>query len=504
MTGREWNVVKGEERKVAVPPFFVSSSSARHAILRSMEQIKTDICVIGAGSGGLSVASGAAQMGARVVLIERGEMGGDCLNYGCVPSKALLAAAEAAQAQRDSDRFGIRSVEPDIDFAAVQAHIKDVIAQIAPHDSQERFEGLGVDVIRAHAEFTGPKTVQAGDYEITAKRFVIATGSSPAVPPIDGLADVPYLTNETIFDVAEKPDHLIIIGGGPIGCEMAQAHRRLGCQVTLLEMFTIMPNDDPDLVDVVRQRLIAEGVEIREAASVEKVEGDGASIRVTTSDGVISGSHVLVAAGRKPNIDGLGLDAAGVETDRAGIVVDGRLRTSNKKIFALGDVSGGYQFTHQAGYHAGITIQNLLFRLPTKTNDASIPWVTYTEPELAQVGLTAAQLMEQDPKGTVLTSSFEGNDRARAGRVNKGLIKVMVDRKGKIKGASIVGPHAGELLQPWILAISQNLSIRAMTGFRAPYPTLGDINKAVAGSYYTPTLYSSRTRKLVRLLLKLP
>jgi pyruvate/2-oxoglutarate dehydrogenase complex dihydrolipoamide dehydrogenase (E3) component len=469
-----------------------------------MEQIKTDICVIGAGSGGLSVAAGAAQMGARVVLIERGEMGGDCLNYGCVPSKALLAAAEAAQAQRDSDGFGVRSVEPDIDFPAVQAHIRDVIAQIAPHDSQERFEGLGVDVIRASAEFTSPKTVRAGDRDITAKRFVIATGSSPAIPPIDGLADVAYLTNETIFNVAEKPAHLMIIGGGPIGCEMAQAHRRLGCKVTLLEMFTIMPKDDPDLVDVVRQKLVGEGINLIEGAGVEKVSREGADILVHTPDGVITGSHVLVAVGRKPNLDGLGLDAAQVKTNRAGVVVDGRLRTSNKKIFALGDVAGGFQFTHQAGYHAGIAIQNLLFRLPTKTNDTSIPWVTYTEPELAQVGLTAAQLMEGDPKGTVLTSSFEGNDRARAGRINHGLVKVMVDRKGKIRGASIVGPHAGELLQPWILAISQNLPIRAMTGFRAPYPTLGEINKTAAGSYYTPTLYSSRTQKLVRLLMKLP
>jgi len=484
--------------------FFLSSSGDAHAILQTMDKIKADICVIGAGSGGLSVAAGAAQMGANVVLIERGEMGGDCLNYGCVPSKALLAAAEVAQAARDSGKFGVAAREPEIDFAAVQAHIKDVIGQIAPHDSQERFEGLGVTVLRAAAAFTGPRTVQAGDQEITAKRYVVATGSSPAIPPIEGLAEVPYLTNETIFDVPEKPDHLIIVGGGPIGCEMAQAHRRLGCKVTVLEMFTIMPKDDPDLVDVVRQRLVAEGVDLREGMAVEKVSTEDGSLRVSTFEDDVVGSHILVAAGRKPNIDGLGLETAGVHTSRAGITVDARLRSSNKKIFAIGDVAGGYQFTHQAGYQAGVVIQNLLFRLPTKSSDASIPWVTYTEPELAQVGLSAVELMAQDPKGTVLTSSFEDNDRARASRQNTGLIKVMVDRKGKIKGASIVGPHAGELLQPWILAISQGLSIRAMTGFRAPYPTLGEINKTVAGSYYTPTLYSSRTRKLVRMLLKLP
>ena len=485
-------------------PFFVSSLWANRAILLSMNKIKTDICVIGAGSGGLSVAAGAAQMGAKVVLIERGEMGGDCLNYGCVPSKALLAAAGAAQAVRDNGKYGIAPHKPEIDFAAVQVHVKDVIAQIAPHDSQERFEELGVDVLRAHAEFTGPRTVQAGDIEITAKRFVVATGSSPAIPPIDGLADVPYMTNETIFDMPEQPEHLIIIGGGPIGCEMAQSHRRLGCRVTVLEMFSIMPKDDPELVDFVRQRMVAEGVDIREGASVEAVRNDQGRISVTTSDGVVEGSHLLVAVGRRPNIEGLGLEAAGIETDRAGVKVSARLRTSNKRVYAIGDVVGGFQFTHQAGYQAGIVIQNLLFRLPAKTNDSSIPWVSYTAPELAHVGLSAEQLMAQDPKGTVLRSSFEDNDRARATRENDGIIKVMVDRKGKIKGASIVGPHAGELLQPWILAISQKLAIRAMTGFRAPYPTLGEINKAVAGSYYTPSLYSSRTQKLVRMLMKLP
>jgi len=472
--------------------------------LNLMEAIKTDICVIGAGSGGLSVAAGASQMGADVVLIEQGEMGGDCLNYGCVPSKALLAAAESVQAARDAGRFGVHMAEPVIDFGQVHQHVRDVIDGIAPHDSQERFEGLGVNVIRASASFTEPKTVAAGDYEITAKRFVVATGSSAAVPPIPGLAEVPFLTNETIFSVHEKPEHLIIIGGGPIGCEMAQAHRRLGCKVTLLELFTMMPKDDPELVDVVRQRLIAEGIDVREGIGVEAVEGQGTALRVVTSDGAIDGSHVLVAAGRKPNTESLGLAAAGVETERGAIQVDARLRTNKKHIFAIGDVTGGYQFTHQAGYHAGVVVRNILFRVPAKVDDSSIPWVSYTEPELAHVGLSEEQLMQQDAKGTVLRSDFAGNDRARAAGQGEGLLKVMVDRKGKIRGASMVGPHAGEVIQPWILAISQGLHIRAMTGYRAPYPTLGEINKAAASSFYTPTLYSSRTQRLVRWLMKLP
>lgn len=443
-------------------------------------------------------------MGADVVLIEKGEMGGDCLNYGCVPSKALLSAAKAAQHGREAGKFGVTFSEPQIDFAKVNAHVHDVIAGIAPHDSQERFEGLGATVLRAPAVFTGRDRLGAGDDTVVAKRFVIATGSKPAVPPIDGLDTVPYLTNETIFTLTQAPEHLIVIGGGPIGCEMAQAHRRLGSRVTVLEMFTIMPKDDPDLVAVVRDRLVADGVELREGAKVESVEAGEGGVRVKVDGGSLDGSHILVATGRAPSVDGLGLEAAGVTYSPRGIDVDARLRTSNKRIFALGDVTGGFQFTHQAGYHAGIAIQNLLFRLPAKVDDSSIPWVTYTDPELAHVGMTAAQLMESDPKGTVLESEFSGNDRAKAVRETDGRIKVMVDSKGRVRGASIVGANAGELLQPWLLAITQKLKIRAMTGFRAPYPTLGEINKAAAGSYFTPKLYSDFTRRVVRALMKLP
>lgn len=469
-----------------------------------MSEIRADVCIVGAGSAGLSVAAGASQMGADVVLIEKGEMGGDCLNYGCVPSKALLAAAKAAQYGREAGKFGVTFAEPQIDFAKVNAHVHEVIAGIAPHDSQERFEGLGATVLRAPAVFTGRDRLSAGDDTVVAKRFVIATGSKPAVPPIDGLDTVPYLTNETVFTLTAAPEHLIVVGGGPIGCEMAQAHRRLGSRVTVLEMFSIMPKDDPDLVAVVRDRLIADGVDLREGAKVERVEAREAGVRVAVDGATVEGSHILVATGRAPSVDGLGLEAAGVTYSPRGIDVDARLRTSNKRIFALGDVTGGFQFTHQAGYHAGIAIQNLLFRLPAKVDDSSIPWVTYTEPELAQVGMTAAQLMEADSKGTVLESEFLGNDRAKAVRETDGRIKVMVDRKGRIRGASIVGANAGELLQPWLLAITQKLKIRAMTGFRAPYPTFGEINKVAAGSYFTPKLYSDFTRRVVRTLMKLP
>lgn len=469
-----------------------------------MQKLNTDICVIGAGSAGLSVAAGASQMGARVVLIEKGEMGGDCLNTGCVPSKALLTAGKAAQHGRDAGRFGVDFEEPVIDFEAVHDHVHDVIAQIAPHDSVERFEGLGVTVIQEAARFIGADALMAGDTQVKAKRFVIATGSRASVPPIPGIKDTPYLTNETIFTLTQRPAHLIIIGGGPIGCEMAQAHRRLGCRVTLLERDVIMPKDDPELVEIIRRRLIKEGIDLRENASVEQISGADSAVDVTVDGETVSGSHLLVAAGRQASVDGLGLEEARVDYDAKGIKVDARLRTSNKKIFAIGDVAGGYQFTHQAGYHAGIVVQNILFRLPAKSDDSTLPWVTYTDPELAHVGLNAEQLQEQDPKGTVVSVPYEGNDRAKAERETEGMVKVMIGGDGRIKGASIVGKDAGNLIQPWVLAMSQKMKIRAMTGFRAPYPTLGELNKGAASEYFKPRLFSETTRRIVRFLLRLP
>jgi pyruvate/2-oxoglutarate dehydrogenase complex dihydrolipoamide dehydrogenase (E3) component len=331
------------------------------------EDIQADICVIGGGSGGLAVAAGAAQLGAATVLVEAGKMGGDCLNYGCVPSKSMIAAAHAADAMRRADRFGIAAVEPTVDFEGVHDHIHGVIAAIAPVDSVDRFEGLGVRVIQARAAFAGPREVTAGDHVIRARRFVIATGSTAATPPIRGLDAVPYLTNETIFDNRSRPDHLIVIGGGPIGAELAQAHRRLGARVTVLEAFTILGKDDPELTEIVKRQLRAEGIDMREGAAIAGVSGTAGAIVVTLDGGEeITGSHLLVAAGRRPNVDGLGLEAAGIAYSDKGIEVDRRLRTSNRKVFAIGDVAGGPQFTHAAGYHAGIVVRNALFRLPAK------------------------------------------------------------------------------------------------------------------------------------------
>ena len=466
-----------------------------------------DICVIGAGSGGLSVAAGASQMGARVVLIERAEMGGDCLNTGCVPSKALLAAGHAAESARTAARFGVDPGVPAIDGRRVHDHVHGVIGAIAPMDSVERFEGLGVTVIREAARFTGPSTVDAGGRKISARRFVVATGSTAFVPPIPGLADVPYLTNETIFDCQEVPDHLIVVGGGPIGMEMAQAHRHLGAQVTVLEMFRIMPKDDPELVGVVRNRFAAEGIDIREGVKVVGASKNGDGIAVTVAENgqqsQVVGSHVLVAAGRRPTVDGLDLEKAGIAYSPKGIEVDARLRTTNRNVFAIGDVAGGYQFTHVAGYHAGIVIKNALFRIPAKQDMRAIPWVTYTSPEVVQVGLTEEEARKTEPEIRVLRWSFHENDRAQAERRTDGLIKAVTTPRGRILGAGIAGPAAGELIQTWVLAMSQKIKVGALATMVVPYPTLGEVSKRAAGTFYAPSLFSERTRKIVRFLNKL-
>lgn len=454
--------------------------------------IKTDLLVIGGGSGGLSVAAGAAQMGADVTLLEGHLMGGDCLNYGCVPSKALLASGKAAHAMQVGAKFGVSPVAPTVNYAAAKDHVADVIATIAPLDSVERFEGLGVRVISEYGRFLSPTEVQAGDTVITARRIVIATGSSPFVPPVPGLENVPYVTNETLFDLREKPDHLLVVGGGPIGMEMAQAHVRLGCKVTVIEGMKALGKDDPEVATVVLDNLRAEGIEIAEDAMASEIRGTAGAIEVETKDGrIFKGSHLLMAVGRKPNLERLNLEAAGIEATRAGIKVDDQMRTTQKKIYAIGDVAGGLQFTHVAGYHAGLIIRSALFGLPAKQRVDHIPWATYTDPELSQVGLTEAQAVEKyGGKLEVVRFSYSHNDRAIAERKTKGLIKVMVV-KGRPVGVSIAGHQAGELINTWSLVIANNLKMSAVAAMVAPYPTIGEINKRAAGAYFSPRLFDS-------------
>jgi pyruvate/2-oxoglutarate dehydrogenase complex dihydrolipoamide dehydrogenase (E3) component len=393
-------------------------------------------------------------------------------------------------------RFGVAAT-PEVDFAAAHRHVHQVIAAIAPHDSVERFEGLGVTVIRAAGRFLDPATIEAGGERIRFRRAVIATGTRPALPPIPGLADVPHLTNASLFDLTALPQHLAIIGGGAIGIEMAQAFRRLGSAVTLLERETILPRDEPEAVAVVHAALAAEGVEIIEHAAIASVARDGAGITLALPDRTISASHLLVAAGRSPRIEDLNLAAAGIEAKTRGIDVHASLRTTNPKVFAAGDVAGGPQFTHVASQHAGIVIRQALFGLPARADYRALPWVTYCDPELAQVGLTEAAARAAGHAVTVLTQPLAGNDRAQAERATEGLIKLVVGRRGRVLGASIVGRHAGELIGLWALAIDQRIPVGKVASLVLPYPTLGEISKRAAGGWYTPRLFSARTRAIV-------
>ncbi|MBB4002776.1 dihydrolipoyl dehydrogenase family protein [Aurantimonas endophytica] len=469
------------------------------------EILTPDICVIGAGSGGLTTAAASAAFGVPVVLIERGRMGGDCLNYGCVPSKALLAAANHAATIREAPRFGVSAGEPQIDFAAVQRHVADVIATIAPNDSVERFESLGVTVLKASAEFVDARTVSAGGRLVRPRRFVIAAGSSPLVPPIEGLSATPHLTNETIFGLTTCPDHLVIIGGGPIGVEMAQAHRRLGAAVTVIDGETALGREDADLAAVVLDRLRAEGVSIEERTKVVRVEGEAGRIQIQVerrdgSTATIEGSHLLVAVGRAPNVAGLNLEAAGIDYDRRGIKVGRDLRTSNRRAYAIGDIAGGPQFTHLANLHAGLVVRAILFRLPIRAPRDTLPRVTYTDPPLGQVGLTAVEADAQGITTELLTWPYGENDRAQTERRTEGLIKLVVGRRGRLVGAGVVGHAADEITNLLSLAIGKGLSAGDLRDYVSPYPTLSEIGKRAATSYYVPYTRRPFVRRAVALL----
>ena len=461
-----------------------------------------DLAIIGAGSGGLSVAAAAAQFGQNVILFEKGKMGGDCLNYGCVPSKALIAAAKQAHVFRTSAPYGISATVPKVDFKKVHAHIRKVIAAIEPNDSAARFEKLGVKVVLSAAKFRDAKTLEAGDGIFSAKRIVIATGSRPAVPPIPGLETVPYFTNETIFENIVLPKHLIIIGGGAIGLELAQAHRRLGSGVTVIEAFEPLAKDDPELTAIVLESLQRDGVKILSHTTIKKISKAKSGIVIETAGhGKITGSHLLVATGRTANVEGLNLEAAGVVYTAKGVTVDKGLRSSQKHIYAIGDVAGGLQFTHVANYHAGLVIRNALFRLPVTNRSDIIPHVTFTDPELAQVGLTEAEAVKEFGASIkVVRWPFHDNDRAQAEGKTAGVIKAIIGKRGRILGVGIVGANAGELIQPWILAKTEGLKIRAIAGMVAPYPTLGEINRRVAVNYFSGLASSPWVRRVIRLL----
>ncbi len=492
-----------------------------------MKEYKPDLCIIGAGSAGLSLAAGAAQLGVSVVLFEAGEMGGDCLNYGCVPSKALIAAANLVHRARNGASMGLDTTGVSVDWARVKAHVKGAIAAIAPNDSQERFEGFGVTVIRERARFADARTIISASTRVRARRMVIATGSRAAMPPIPGLAQIKTHTNETIFDLEELPRHLIVLGGGAIGVELGQAFRRLGAQVTIVEAATALANADREAANVVLARLRIEGVEVLEGwrALGASEHGDGIALdflgppasppaTLASAGGdaggprkALTGSHLLVATGRAPNFEGLNLDAAGVAFDRHSIATSPTLRSSsNPNVWVLGDAAGGGGgFTHTAGWHASVFVRNVLFKAHTRAGALAMPAVTFSDPELAQIGLTEAQARER--YGALVKTTrwdFHDNDRAQAQRDTIGFCKLMLGKGGAILGATIVGVDAGELIAPIALAMASKLGVRALTAPVLPYPTRGEIIKRAAGAYYTPTLFSPGTRALVGMLKRIP
>ncbi len=473
------------------------------------ERAAADICVVGAGAAGLSVAAGAAQLGARVVLFEAGRMGGECLNTGCVPSKALLAAAQAAQAVRAAPAFGIRVEAPAVDWAAVRAHVDGAIAAIAPHDSEERLTGLGVRVVRARARFVGRREVEGGGVRVRARFLVVATGAAPALPPLAGLESVPFLTNENVFALDQRPARLLVLGGGPVGCELAQAFRRLGTEVALLSDSRLLPRDDAEAAAVVAGRLRAEGVEVHEGVAAAAVAAAPGGVGVTLADGRRpDGSHLLLATGRRVEVEGLGLEAAGIAAAPKGIPVDRRLRTANRRVFAVGDAAavagvGALRFTHVAAHHAAVVLRQALFRLPARVEARAVPWVTYTDPELAHVGLSEADAAAAGRPARVWRAPIAATDRARTDRAPEGVVKVVTTPGGRVLGATVVARHAGEMILPWVLAVRRRARIAEIAGAIVPYPTLSEAGKAAAAAYFVPKLTGTRARGLVRLLARL-
>ncbi|HUB16712.1 MAG TPA: FAD-dependent oxidoreductase [Acetobacteraceae bacterium] len=470
-----------------------------------------DLAVIGAGAAGLSVTAVAAQLGVKVALIEQARMGGDCLSSGCVPSKALLAAAHAAEAIRNARRFGLRTPDPDIDWSAVQAHVHGAIAAIAPMDSEARFRALGATVLRGTARFTAPDALTVDGRRITARRIVIAAGSRATVPPIPGLDRLPCLTNETLFHLPVRPSHLVILGGGPIGLEMADAFTGLGARVTIVEAARIAGREDPELAAGLRAALAARGVAFLEGTSVTAAEpGPSGSPVLLLADGSrIEASHLLVAVGRRPNLESLDLPAGAVRASAAGIVTDSGLRSvSNRRVFAVGDIAdpigiGPRAFTHVGSYHAGIVVRRALFRLPARLNYAALPRVTYTNPELAQVGLTEAEARAAGLRVSVLRWPLAENDRAVAERDTAGLVKLVVARE-RVVGAGILAPSAGEMIGTWTLAIAERTRISHLAGMIVPYPTRAEAAKRAAGTLFLPALFAPRTRRIVAWLQRMP
>lgn len=470
-----------------------------------------DIGILGGGAAGLTVASGAAQLGARTLLLEKEkELGGDCLHFGCVPSKTLIKTAKVYHQIKHSERYGLPKTETNpVDFKDVSKRIRSVISVIQKHDSVQRFQSLGAEVRFGQAEFVDEHSIRLNGKTISAKYWVIATGSSPALAPIEGLDTTPYLTNKEIFYLDALPASMAVLGAGPIGIEMAQAFQRLGTEVTVIQRSgQILGKEDHDMADAVMEALKAEGVKFllnTTTLSVRELDGKmELQTKDTNSNTLgIKAEKLLVALGRKPNTEGLGLDAIGVKHDKRGIHVDPRLRTSHKHIFAAGDITGKYQFTHAAGYEGGVVLGNAIFRLPRKTDYRFLPWCTYTSPELASIGMNEARAKAEGRHYTVWTEEFSSNDRALAEGEATGKIKMLLDEKEKPIGVQILGPHAGDLVCEWVATLNGKVKLSTLAAAVHPYPTLGEINKRVAGNLLSKKIFSNRVRKALKFFFSL-
>ncbi|RMF15494.1 MAG: dihydrolipoamide dehydrogenase [Alphaproteobacteria bacterium] len=476
--------------------------------------MRPDLLVIGAGSGGLSMAAGAAMLGARVVLVERDRMGGECLNNGCVPSKALIAAARAVADIRHSAGLGIRAGEPKVDFAAVRRHVEGTIAAIAPHDSVERFEKLGVHVIKGTARFLDPHRVVVARQIFRPRHVVIAVGSRPAVPAIPGLDEVGYHTNETIFSISALPPRLAVLGGGPIGVELGQAFARLGSRVTIIEQDELLPREDRALVAPLRDALKADGIVLRQFTRLTRVEreGEGGEIRLhlepvesrQAEPSILVADALLVAVGRVPATDTLDLTAAGIETLADGAIrVDRRLRTTNPRVSAIGDCIDGPRLTHAAGHQAGLLARHLLFRLPIRLDHTILPRVTYSDPEIAAVGMGEKEARARHgDKLEIIEVAVADVDRARCEGRPEGIARLLV-AKGRVLGVSIVAAQAGELITPWVEVVAGSRKLASIASAIVPYPTMGDLNKKLAGAYYRKRLDNPWIGRLIRGLMRL-
>ncbi len=475
-----------------------------------MAKYTHDVIIVGGGSGGLTTAVGCAQLGMKTALIDKERLGGDCLHYGCVPSKSLLKAASVYDSMRDATRFGLPGAKPGpVQMSSVNARIASVIAEIEKHDSPERFRALGAEVFLGHVVFRSPhELVFNGEQTLSAKHIVLATGSSPRAIPFPGIEEAGYITNVDAFSLPELPRRIAAIGAGPIGVELSQAYRRLGAEVTVLDIAPqVMPREDADMADVVRSRIEAEGIRLRLGAKIERVEKNGSAktIHLTTGSGAteaIEVDEILMAVGRQGNTGDLGLEAAGVTVEKSFVVTDSKLRTSQPHILGVGDVNGKYMFTHVAGAEGSVAVRRIALHAGGSMNYAHVPWVTYTDPELASVGYSETSAKAAGVEYKTIVQPFGSTDRAQAEGETEGRMKLLLDRKDRVIGTQIVGYHAGELLAPALYSVGKSWKASALMSPIYPYPTLSELHKKTVSSYMGPRLFNDKVRGILRFLFR--